>query len=294
MVRGHVPRSHARPGAGRPEIRAGRSTLLFAPTGSGKTLAAFLSAIDRLMFSPVPGKDARCRVLYVSPLRALAVDVERNLRAPLAGIARVAERRGEVFHLPVIGIRTGDTPAARSALGSCRPATTCARPISPSPTWDRVDAGELEDYWQADLTDAGSAVRARTRLRCRRAHGGDPAADPQPAARRLRQQHPEHVQRARGGDRSGCSPVRELLERDRARASSSPSGRSSPSTCPSTRSTRSGRRTRTRPRSGSASSSATERSSAPTSAARRSARAGSRTRGATSGTSARSSEIRPC
>src|SRR5688572_10202437 len=100
---------------GWPEIRAGRSTLLFAPTGSGKTLAAFLSAIDRLMFSPVPDKRARCRVLYVSPLRALAVDVERNLRAPLAGIARVAERRGDVFHLPTIGIRTGDTPADERA-----------------------------------------------------------------------------------------------------------------------------------------------------------------------------------
>jgi ATP-dependent Lhr-like helicase len=100
---------------GWPEIRAGRSTLVFAPTGSGKTLAAFLSAIDRLMFSPVPARGARCRVLYVSPLRALAVDVERNLREPLAGIARVAERRGEAFHVPEIGIRTGDTPAADRA-----------------------------------------------------------------------------------------------------------------------------------------------------------------------------------
>src|SRR5215212_6080386 len=69
---------------GWPAIQAGASTLIFAPTGSGKTLAAFLSAIDRLMFSPVPAKDARCRVVYISPLRALAVDVERNLRAPLA------------------------------------------------------------------------------------------------------------------------------------------------------------------------------------------------------------------
>src|SRR3954468_25049298 len=71
-------------------ITAGRSTLLLAPTGSGKTLAAFLAAIDRLMFSPEPLKEERCRVLYISPLKALAVDVERNLRAPLAGIAAVA------------------------------------------------------------------------------------------------------------------------------------------------------------------------------------------------------------
>jgi ATP-dependent Lhr-like helicase len=95
-----------------PEILAGRSTLLFAPTGSGKTLAAFLAAIDRLMFAPVPPPKRRLRVVYVSPLRALAVDVERNLRAPLVGIARAAERRGDVFHTPVVGVRTGDTPAA--------------------------------------------------------------------------------------------------------------------------------------------------------------------------------------
>src|SRR5574340_1306137 len=70
---------------GWPPIHRGESTLLLAPTGSGKTLAAFLSCIDRLMFSPEPPRKARLRVVYVSPLKALAVDVERNLRAPLAG-----------------------------------------------------------------------------------------------------------------------------------------------------------------------------------------------------------------
>jgi ATP-dependent Lhr-like helicase len=100
---------------GWPEIQAGRSTLVFAPTGSGKTLAAFLAAIDRLMFAPVPDKTRRCRVLYVSPLRALAFDVERNLRAPLVGIGRAAERRGDAFHLPAVGLRTGDTPQAERA-----------------------------------------------------------------------------------------------------------------------------------------------------------------------------------
>ena len=100
---------------GWPAIRAGHSTLIFAPTGSGKTLAAFLSAIDRLMLAPAPAKGARCRVLYVSPLRALAVDIERNLRSPLAGIARTAGRRGEAFHLPTVAIRTGDTPANERA-----------------------------------------------------------------------------------------------------------------------------------------------------------------------------------
>jgi ATP-dependent helicase Lhr and Lhr-like helicase len=100
---------------GWPEIVAGRSTLILAPTGSGKTLAAFLAAIDRLMFSPLPAKQARCRVLYVSPLRALAFDVERNLRAPLVGIARVAERRGDAVHPPTVALRTGDTEAGERA-----------------------------------------------------------------------------------------------------------------------------------------------------------------------------------
>src|SRR5260370_17546956 len=75
---------------GWPPILGGKSTLLLAPTGSGKTLAAFLAAIDRLMFLPEPGQKERLRVLYVSPLKALAVDVERNLRAPIAGTAAPA------------------------------------------------------------------------------------------------------------------------------------------------------------------------------------------------------------
>jgi hypothetical protein len=66
------------------------------------------------MFEPPPPKP-RARVLYVSPLRALAVDVERNLRAPLAGIARTAARRGDVVRTLAVGIRTGDTPPAERA-----------------------------------------------------------------------------------------------------------------------------------------------------------------------------------
>jgi ATP-dependent Lhr-like helicase len=98
-----------------PAILAGESTLLLAPTGSGKTLAAFLVALERVMFAPVPAPQARCRVVYVSPLKALAVDVERNLRAPLAGIAAVAARLGVAHHAPVVALRTGDTPAAERA-----------------------------------------------------------------------------------------------------------------------------------------------------------------------------------
>ena len=97
---------------GWPPIAAGDWTLIFAPTGSGKTLTAFLSCLDRLMFAKEPQRERRCRVVYISPLKALAVDVERNLRAPLAGIARIATERGEAFTTPSIAIRTGDTPSA--------------------------------------------------------------------------------------------------------------------------------------------------------------------------------------
>src|SRR2546421_3240469 len=101
---------------GWPAIARGDWTLIFAPTGSGKTLTAFLWALDRLMFAPLPkGKEQRCRVLYVSPLKALAVDVERNLRAPLAGIANVARAQGISLNAPDIAIRTGDTPPTERA-----------------------------------------------------------------------------------------------------------------------------------------------------------------------------------
>ena len=100
---------------GWPPIIAGTSTLLLAPTGSGKTLAAFLAAIDRLMFSPEPHKAERCRLVYVSPLKALATDVERNLRAPIAGIAATAQRDGVPFRVPTVAVRSGDTPAGERA-----------------------------------------------------------------------------------------------------------------------------------------------------------------------------------
>ena len=97
---------------GWPAIAGGDHTLILAPTGSGKTLAAFLWGLDRCSAEPPPeDRTRRTRVLYVSPLRALAVDVERNLRAPLQGIALAAERLGESVHLPTVGMRTGDTPA---------------------------------------------------------------------------------------------------------------------------------------------------------------------------------------
>jgi ATP-dependent Lhr-like helicase len=96
-------------------IAAGRHTLIHAPTGSGKTLAAFLWTLDRLAREPRPPatreNPGTVRVLYVSPLKALIYDVERNLRAPLAGIRLAAERLGDPAPQIEVGVRTGDTPA---------------------------------------------------------------------------------------------------------------------------------------------------------------------------------------
>ncbi len=93
-------------------ISAGRNALVVAPTGSGKTLSAFLWSLDRLGAAEPPSdKRRRCRVLYISPLKALAVDVERNLRAPLAGIRHTADRLGVAVGDVRVGVRSGDTPA---------------------------------------------------------------------------------------------------------------------------------------------------------------------------------------
>ena len=93
-------------------IGKGEDTLVVAPTGSGKTLAAFLWAIDRLAAVPPPeDPKRRTRVLYVSPLKALAVDIERNLRAPLTGIGHAAQRLGLAEPDIRVAVRTGDTAA---------------------------------------------------------------------------------------------------------------------------------------------------------------------------------------
>jgi ATP-dependent Lhr-like helicase len=98
---------------GWPAIARGDSTLILAPTGTGKTLTAFLWCIDRMMFRTPPAAAERCRVLYISPIKALAVDVERNLRSPLVGVAQMARKLGVEFHEPSIAVRTGDTPSAQ-------------------------------------------------------------------------------------------------------------------------------------------------------------------------------------
>src|ERR1039458_8801283 len=132
---------------GWPVIARGENALILAPTGTGKTLAAFLWCLDRLMLQDreqgtgirdqkdraqetrgpreqEAGAEKRqgCRIVYVSPLKALAVDVERNLRSPLAGMANMARRMGVPFHEPLISVRTGDTPQRERARFQRHPA----------------------------------------------------------------------------------------------------------------------------------------------------------------------------
>ena len=114
-------------------IGRGENALVIAPTGSGKTLAAFLSAIDRLLRDPPPGRGATrdgsppghgrrgVRVLYISPLKALGADVERNLRHPLAGITETAAELGAPAVPVGVGVRSGDTPAAERRRLRTRP-----------------------------------------------------------------------------------------------------------------------------------------------------------------------------
>ncbi|WP_456299854.1 ATP-dependent helicase [Nonomuraea corallina] len=99
-------------------IARGDNTLVVAPTGSGKTLAAFLWSLDRLAAEP-PARGTR--VVYVSPLKALAVDVERNLRAPLAGLRQTARRLGAPVPEISVAIRSGDTPAEDRRRFAARP-----------------------------------------------------------------------------------------------------------------------------------------------------------------------------
>src|SRR6185437_4918010 len=102
---------------GWPAIARGESTLILAPTGTGKTLAAFLWCLDRLVFAePEIGGTRGCRVVYLSPLKALAADVEKNLQRPLEGIAAMAREDSVDIRIPQITMRTGDTPAKERAL----------------------------------------------------------------------------------------------------------------------------------------------------------------------------------
>src|SRR5450755_2254676 len=113
-------------------IGKGDDTLVIAPTGSGKTLAAFLWALDRLAATPPPtDPKRRCRVLYISPLKALATDIERNLRAPLTGIRHAARNLGVAEPDINVAVRTGDTAAdERRKLASKPPDVLITTPES--------------------------------------------------------------------------------------------------------------------------------------------------------------------
>ncbi len=113
-------------------IAGGEHALVVAPTGSGKTLAAFLWALDGLLTAPKPADPLeRCQVVYVSPLKALAADVERNLRSPLVGIRQAAQRQGLALPHVEVGTRTGDTPPEeRRAFGRRPPDILITTPES--------------------------------------------------------------------------------------------------------------------------------------------------------------------
>lgn len=124
-----------------PAIARGEHTLLLAPTGSGKTLAAFLTAINRLMFersqnqqaeTPIPPSNRHgVSVLYISPLKALGVDVERNLQRPLVGIQHVADDAKVAYQTPTVAIRSGDTdPSERRRIAKTPPDILITTPES--------------------------------------------------------------------------------------------------------------------------------------------------------------------
>ncbi len=111
-------------------IAKGQHALVVAPTGSGKTLASFLWAIDRLANRPADAPTGT-RVLYVSPLKALGVDVERNLRSPLVGVTQTAKRLGQAPPRITVGVRSGDTSQAdRRALSKDPPEILITTPES--------------------------------------------------------------------------------------------------------------------------------------------------------------------
>ena len=172
---------------GWPKIAAGQHTLICAPTGSGKTLAAFLWCLDRLMSEPVPDDPMqRLRVLYVSPLKALVHDVNRNLRAPLAGITLAARNRGEVAREVQVAMRTGDTPAEETA--SLR----------------QAPAGHPRHHARIPLP---AAHLAGARGAARRGVG-DPRRDPRPGRHQARRAPGDLARAPRGAHRQAAATHR--------------------------------------------------------------------------------------
>jgi ATP-dependent Lhr-like helicase len=115
-----------------PAIQEGRNVLIAAPTGSGKTLAAFLAAIDALVRQGLEGElKNETQVVYVSPLKALSNDIQRNLEVPLAGIRKVLRAQGLADVEIRTFVRTGDTPSrARESMRHCPPHIVVTTPES--------------------------------------------------------------------------------------------------------------------------------------------------------------------
>src|SRR5437016_104126 len=130
----HFPEGPTEPQRrGWPEIRSGRDTLVAAPTGSGKTLSGFLVAIDALYRAHERGEEVAgtTRVVYVSPLKALAVDIHQNLERPLREIEETAKGLGLDAPDLTVAVRTGDTPSsARAAMLKVPPSFLITTPES--------------------------------------------------------------------------------------------------------------------------------------------------------------------
>ncbi|MCW2972512.1 MAG: ATP-dependent helicase, partial [Thermoleophilia bacterium] len=144
-------------------IAAGGHVLLGAPTGSGKTLAAFLWGIDQLFRAPLPEKDKRMRLVYLSPLRALNYDIERNLRAPLQGIRRHAELMGIELPDITVGVRTGDTTQSERAKQRRTPPDILI--TTPESMYVMLTSGyrELYDNVQMTIVDEIHALASNKR-----------------------------------------------------------------------------------------------------------------------------------
>jgi len=192
---------------GWPRIAAGENALLVAPTGSGKTLAAFLWCIDRLVRLPESAPPG-VRVVYVSPLKALVYDIERNLRVPLAGIEEAARARGEAFRRPRIAVRTGDTTQKERRAQSRDPAEILVTtPESlylilgsrQRETLARVDTLVVDEIHALAPTKRG----AHLALSLERAATGA-ARDPQRIGLSATAEPLDEVARFLGGDREVC------------------------------------------------------------------------------------------
>ena len=224
---------------GWPHIAAGHDTLIAAPTGSGKTLAGFLVCIDRLYRAHEPGDDVDgvTRVVYVSPLKALAVDIAENLERPLAEIAAVAAELGLDAPDIRVAVRTGDTTSSERAAMLRRPPSFVV--TTPESLYLLVTSASGRD----------AAAHGRDRHRRR---------DPRRRARQARRAPRAHARAARGALRRGARPRRAVghaaPDRDRRRACSSATARCPRSSTPATSAT------------------STSRSSCPTASSKRSPR----------------------